>query len=66
MHLILVQRHEQAIGDFNGDGAKDLPLWNASTSQNTIWLMNFDNGAYYEVAPTLHPSLSPGWQVTAN
>jgi hypothetical protein len=47
----------------NGDGAKDLLLWNASTLENTIWLMNFDNGAYYQVGPTLQPSLSPGWQV---
>jgi hypothetical protein len=54
----------QAIGDFNGDGAKDLLLWNASTSENTIWFMNFDGGAYYQVGPTLRPSLSPGWQVS--
>jgi hypothetical protein len=53
----------QAVGDFNGDGAKDLLLWNASTLENTIWFMNFDNGAYYQVGPTLQPSLSPGWQV---
>jgi hypothetical protein len=51
------------VGDFNGDGAKDLLLWNASTLENTIWFMNFDNGAYYQVGPTLQPSLSPGWQV---
>jgi hypothetical protein len=56
----------QAVGDFNGDGAKDLLLWNASTSENTIWFMNFDGGAYYQVGPTLQPSLLPGWQATAN
>ncbi len=56
----------QAIGDFNGDGAKDLLLWNSSTSQNTIWFMNFDGGAYYQTGPTLQPSLSPGWQVIPN
>lgn len=56
----------QAIGDFNGDGAKDLLLWNESTSESAIWFMNFDGGAYYQVGPTLQPSLSPGWQVTAN
>jgi FG-GAP-like repeat len=56
----------QAIGDFNGDGAEDLLLWNTSTSENTIWYMNFDGGAYYQIGPTLQPSLSPGWQVTVN
>jgi len=56
----------QAIGDFNGDGAKDLLLRNTSTSENTIWYMNFDGGADYQVGPTLSPSLSPGWQVTTN
>jgi Glycosyl hydrolases family 28/FG-GAP-like repeat len=56
----------QALGDFNGDGAKDLLLWNAGTSENTIWYMNFDGGAYYQAGPTLQPSLSPGWQVAAN
>ncbi len=56
----------QAIGDFNGDGAKDLLLWNTSTSENAIWYMNFDGGADYQVGPTLSPSLSPGWQVTPN
>jgi hypothetical protein len=56
----------QAIGDFNGDGAKDLLLWNTSTSENTIWYMNFDGGAYYQIGPTLQPSLAPGWQVAAN
>ncbi|MGA9241896.1 MAG: FG-GAP-like repeat-containing protein [Silvibacterium sp.] len=54
----------QAIGDFNGDGAKDLLLWNTSTSENTIWFMNFDDGAYYQLGPTLQPSLSSGWQAT--
>jgi hypothetical protein len=56
----------QAIGDFNGDGAKDLLLWNTSTLENTIWYMNFDGGAYDQIGPTLQPSLSPLWQVTAN
>jgi len=56
----------QAVGDFNGDGAKDLLLWNTSTSENTIWFMNFDGGAYYQTGPTLQPSLSPGWQVIPN
>lgn len=56
----------QAVGDFNGDGAKDILLWNTSTSENTIRFMNFDGGAYYQVGPTLQPSLAPGWQVTAN
>jgi hypothetical protein len=56
----------QAVGDFNGDGAKDLLLWNTSTSANTIWFMNFDGGAYYQTGPTLQPSLSPGWQVIPN
>jgi len=56
----------QAIGDFNGDGAKDLLLWNASTSTNTIWFMNFYGGADFQVGPTLQPSLAPGWQVTAD
>ena len=56
----------QAVGDFNGDGAKDLLLWNASKSENTIWFMNFDNGAYYQMGPTLQPSLSPSWQVVPN
>lgn len=53
----------QAVGDFNGDGAKDLLLWNTSTSQNTIWFMNFDGGTYYQTGPTLQPSLAPGWRV---
>jgi FG-GAP-like repeat len=53
----------QAVGDFNGDGAKDLLLWNTSTSENTIWFMNFDDGTYYQTGPTLQPSLAPGWQV---
>jgi hypothetical protein len=53
----------QAVGDFNGDGAKDLLLWNSTTLENTIWFTNFDNGAYYAVGPTLQPSLAPGWQV---
>jgi hypothetical protein len=56
----------QAIGDFNGDGAKDLLLWNAGTSENTIWFMNFDGGALYQVGPTLQPSLPSGWQVIPN
>lgn len=56
----------QAIGDFNADGAKDLLLWNASASENTIWYMNFDNQAYYRVRPTLQPSLAPGSQVVPN
>jgi hypothetical protein len=56
----------QAIGDFSGDGAKDLLLWNASTSTNTIWFMTGYGGADYQVGPTLQPSLTPGWQVTAN
>jgi FG-GAP-like repeat len=56
----------QAVGDFNGDGAKDLLLWNASTSENTIWFMNFDDGAYYQTGPTLQPSVAPGWQVVPN
>jgi len=53
----------QAVGDFNGDGAKDLLLWNTSTPENTIWFMNFDGGTYYQTGPTLQPSLAPGWQV---
>jgi hypothetical protein len=56
----------QAVGDFNADGAKDLPWWNASTSENTIWYMNFDNGAFYEAGPSLQPSLAPGFQVFPN
>ena len=56
----------QAVGDFNGDGAKDLLLWNASKSENTIWFMNFDDGAYYQTGPTLQPSPAPGWQVVPN
>jgi hypothetical protein len=56
----------QAVGDFNGDGAKDLLLRNTSTSENIIWLMNFDGGADYQTSPTLRPSLSPGWQVVPN
>jgi hypothetical protein len=56
----------QAIGGFNGDGAKDLLLWNASTSTNTIWFMNFYGEADFQVGLTLQPSLAPGWQVTAN
>jgi hypothetical protein len=48
------------------DGAKDLLLWNASTSENTIWYMNFDNGAFYEAGPSLQPSLAPGFQVIPN
>jgi hypothetical protein len=56
----------QAIGDFNGVGAKDLLLWNTSTLENTIWYMNFDSDAYYQIGPTLQPSLSSDWQVTAN
>ena len=56
----------QAVGDFNADGAKDLLLWNASTSENTIWYMNFDNGAFYEAGPSLQPSLAPGFQVIPN
>jgi hypothetical protein len=56
----------QAIGDFNADGAKDLLLWNTSTSENTIWYMNFDNGAYYQVGPTLQPSLAPALEVVPN
>jgi hypothetical protein len=53
----------QAIGDFNGDGTKDLLLWNASTLENTIWFMNFDGGALYQGGPTLQPSISSDWQV---
>jgi FG-GAP-like repeat len=53
----------QGIGDFNADGAKDLLLFNASTFENTIWYMNFDNGAFYEAGPSLQPSLAPGLQV---
>jgi hypothetical protein len=56
----------QAVGDFNGDGAKDLLLWNTSTSENTIWFMNFDGGAYYQTGPTLQPSLASGWHVVPN
>jgi hypothetical protein len=56
----------QTIDDFNADGAKDLLLWNASTSENTIWYMNFDNGAFYEAGPSLQPSLAPGLQVVPN
>jgi hypothetical protein len=56
----------QAIGDFNADGGKDLLLWNASTSENTIWYMNFDSGAFYQVGPTLQPSLAAGLQVVPN
>ncbi|MGA8677986.1 MAG: FG-GAP-like repeat-containing protein [Candidatus Acidiferrales bacterium] len=56
----------QAFGDFNGDGAKDFLLWNTSTAQNTIWYMNFDNGAFYSVGPTLEPSLPAGLQVVPN
>lgn len=56
----------QTIGDFNADGAKDLLLWNARTSQNTIWYMNFDNGAFYEAGPSLQPSLAPGLQAIPN
>jgi hypothetical protein len=56
----------QAIGDFNGDGAKDLLLWNTTTSENTIWFMNFDGGVLYQVGPTLQPSLPSGWQVIPN
>ncbi len=54
------------ISDFNADGARDLLLWNTPTSENTIWYMNFDNGAYYQVGPTLQPSLAPGLQVVPN
>jgi hypothetical protein len=56
----------QAIGDFNADGGKDLLLWNASTSENMIWYMNFDDGAFYQVGPTLQPSLAAGLQVVPN
>lgn len=56
----------QAFGDFNGDGAKDFLLWNSSTSENTIWYMNFDDGAFYSVGPTLVPSLAAGLQVVPN
>lgn len=53
----------QAVGDFNGDGAKDLLLWSASTSENMIWFMNWDGGVLYQAGPTLEPSLPPLWQV---
>lgn len=53
----------QATGDFNGDGAQDLLLRNSGTSENIIWFMNFDGGAYYQTGPILQPSLSPSWQV---
>jgi len=56
----------QAVGDFNGDGAKDLLLWDTSTSENIIWFMNFDGGALYHVGPTLEPTLPPVWQVVPN
>jgi hypothetical protein len=57
---------DRSNGDFNADGAKDLLLWNASTSENTIWYMNSDNGAFYEAGPSLQPSLAPGLQVVPN
>jgi hypothetical protein len=56
----------QAIADINGDGAKDLLLLDTATGQNTVWLMNFDNGARYAVGPVLQPSLPQGWQAVAN
>jgi hypothetical protein len=56
----------QAVGDFNADGTKDPLLWNASTSENTICYMNFDNGAFYEAGPGLQPSLAPGFQLIPN
>jgi hypothetical protein len=56
----------QAIGDFNGDGAKDLLLRNPVTGLNSIWFMNFDGGALYQVGPTLRPGLPSGLQVIPN
>lgn len=61
----------EAIGDFDGDGSKDLLLWNTSTSENTIWFMKTSKGAPnnappYEVGPTLPLGLSPDWQVIPN
>jgi hypothetical protein len=56
----------QAVADFNGDGGKDLLLWNAGASENIIWYLNSFGGVDYQVGPTLQPSLTPGWQVIAN
>jgi FG-GAP-like repeat/Glycosyl hydrolases family 28 len=56
----------QAVADFNGDGGKDLLLWNAATPENIIWYLNSFGGVDYQVGPALQPSLTPGWQVIAN
>jgi hypothetical protein len=75
-YTVRIRRGDRSVNSFvyqvqnpgflpnNGDGAKDLLLWDADTSQNTIWYTNFDGGAYYQTGPTLQPSLLPGWQVT--
>ena len=56
----------QAMGDFNGDGAKDLLLQNTSNSLNTIWFTNYDAGARYAVGPTLQTSLPSNQQLVPN
>jgi hypothetical protein len=56
----------QAVADFDGDGGKDLLLWNAGAAQSTIWFMNFDNGAFYQAGPVLQPGLPAGLQLVPN
>ena len=46
--------------DFNGDGHPDYALYNASTRQTFVWLLN---GNYVHFGGASGPTLPAGWQV---
>lgn len=56
----------RALGDFNGDGAKDLLLWNSAKQESSILWMNYFGGELYQLGPVLNPALSRDWVFQGN
>jgi FG-GAP-like repeat len=50
-----------AVADFNGDSKPDYLLYNATTRQTAIWLLN--NNVYIQGSAAYGPSVPVGWSL---